>query len=224
MRLPVIDISKIVVPVEQRDLSDLDMLVFISANAVNHFASQGLAPRKHCPIACVGQATYQAAKNVGWENLIQPEPPFNSESLLAHPMLQSVQDKKIMIVRGQGGRNMLLQGLKGRGAKIEYLDVYLRGLPQTVDANILASIRNLHLDLFIVTSNQGLENLLSLVGPGFSARLYKTPLVVISERMLKRAQELGFSGDIQVAHQASNQALIDALMNWHKNQEQNSDE
>ena len=57
---------------------------------------------------------------------IMPQATYNSEGLLAHPLLQNVSAKNITIFRGIDGCNLLAKTLCERGAQVEYAEVYQR--------------------------------------------------------------------------------------------------
>ena len=93
-----------------RRLLEFDVVIFISANAVHkvirYIDAHGGLPEK-LSIACVGAATANALRQFGAEQVIYPKQQFNSEALLDLPVFQSVQRKKILIIRGEGGRDLL---------------------------------------------------------------------------------------------------------------------
>lgn len=196
-----------------------DILIFVSTNAVSWglkaILAQGQWP-KDIKVAAVGKGTAEALAQQGISVDILPENKFNSEALLNTAELQSVQDKRIAIVRGEGGRELLANALRERGADVDYVECYRRLKPNT-DVSVLSQAwENDKLDLIIVTSNAGLENLVSIVGEPYKQSLIKTPLIVISERMVEKATLLGFKITPVVADQASDQSLLDAVILWNE--------
>ncbi|MCX7139646.1 MAG: uroporphyrinogen-III synthase, partial [Proteobacteria bacterium] len=115
---------------ERLDLFDL--AVFISANAVHRGLSQVGARSSWPPglrVAAVGSASARALHSHGFEAVIVPAQGFDSEALLALPELQDVAGKRVVIFRGDGGRELLGDTLRARGAAVEYAACYRRALP-----------------------------------------------------------------------------------------------
>ena len=101
-------------------LGQFDLAIFISPNAVNRamkliLARHGAWPR-NVGIACVGRGSARELKHFGAGNVIVPAGRFDSEALLALPELKQVTGSKIVIFRGEGGRELLGDTLKSRGA------------------------------------------------------------------------------------------------------------
>ena len=173
------------------DLSVFDLLIFVSANAVRY--AFPLMPDNiplELPIAAIGNRTASALEEVGLSPTLQPTTDFSSEGLLALPPLACVQDKNILIVRGNGGRETLKTTLQQRGAQVRYVEVYRRQLPQRNPENLLQNWAQM-VDVVTVSSQQTLRNLFTLLGtPGLSL-LQQTPLLVVSERIAQYAAEQG---------------------------------
>ena len=74
------------------------------------------------------------------------------------------------------------------------------------------------LDLIAVTSNEGLSNLLDMVGPQWREILLGVPLVVIGARTAEQAQRLGFTRPSVVAEAASDAAMVAAMVRWRREQ------
>ena len=81
-------------------------------------------------IAVIGPATAKAVAAAGRVVNIQPADGFDSEHLLAEERLQDVAGRRVRIIRGSDGRELLADELKRRGASIDYLSVYERRLPE----------------------------------------------------------------------------------------------
>lgn len=190
-------------------LSAVDVLIFVSANAVRY--AFPLMPDNiplDLQIAAVGSATARTLDEIGLEPTLVPER-MDSEGLLALPQLQAVDGKRFLIVRGNGGRETLRQTLEARGARVDYVEVYRRRLPERNPANLIRNWDHL-VDVVTATSVQILDNLFALLGDEGAERLRQTPLVVASERIAVRAGEHG-CGQIEVADSALDKDMLKAL-------------
>ena len=187
-----------------------DLLVFVSANAVHH--AYPLLPEvlpAGLDIAAVGRATAGALAEVGLEPTLVPGGRFDSEGLLALPGLQEMEGRRVIIVRGEGGREKLRQVLESRGAQVQYAEVYRRQCVQRSAANLVASWEQLA-QAVTVTSVEILECLWQLLGEAGQELLRQTPLVVLSERIAARARALGCAR-VLVTEQAGERAILQCL-------------
>jgi uroporphyrinogen-III synthase len=193
-------------------LSKIHKLVFISVNAVEHALPvlYKTDPHSMQTISCfaVGQRTATALQAYGVKVISAP-PPFNSESLLTLPPLQKLDQQHILIFRGIGGRELLAEVLRARGATVEYCDVYRRVLPA------LEVIPD-KVDMIMVTSRESLQNLQTLLGE--CAWLHQTPLILLSERIAETARTLGWQAPLISAHIASDEGLVHAALQWQYSQ------
>ncbi len=174
-----------------KDLSRMNLLIFVSANAVRY--AFPLLPDQiplDLRVAAVGKATARALQEVGLDPTLVPESSYDSEGLLALPALQDVKGWRVLIVRGDGGREHLRETLEARGASVEYVGVYRRRLPRRNPANLIANWDRL-VDVVTVTSVQVLDNLFTLLGEAGANQLRQTPLVVASQRIATRAAGRG---------------------------------
>ncbi len=201
------------------DLDRFDLAIFISANAVE----QGVAAvraRRDWPdalaTASIGAATARALEARGLAPAVRPETRFDSEALLAHPDLQRVRGRRIVVFRGEGGRELLAETLRARGAEVVYAEVYRRARPDVDPAPLLARWRAGEVDVAVVTSVEGLENLVAMLGPAGRPLLHATPLVVASDRVLQKAQHLGVGQPRLVAPASSDQGLFEAVADWRR--------
>jgi len=173
------------------DISGIDLLVFVSANAVRY--AFPLMPDNiplNLQVAAVGKATARALDEYGLEPTLVPESSMDSEGLLALPQLQDVSSQRIVIVRGNGGRELMRDTLEQRGAEVEYVEVYRRQVPRRNPANLIANWERM-VEAVTITSAQILENLFTLLGEDGAKLLQQTPMVVVSERIAELADERG---------------------------------
>lgn len=198
---PVIEIlprSATAIDEDRAGLQTPDIVIYVSRNAVEH----GLAWNPDGAVAAVGPSTAAALESSGRVVDIVPAAGFDSESLLAEPAMNDVAGKTVRIVRGNGGRELLADTLRERGANVEYLAVYERRLPQHPDAKLDDLTRRWQsgdIDVVTVMSVESLRNLLALLPAACAALLAETPLVTPAARVLKEAQERMPDCDITLA-------------------------
>ena len=179
-----------------RDLPAYNLAIFISPNATHRamtlIQAQGGWPAD-LSAATVGPASAKALRDYGVTRVLVPAGPFDSEHLLALPELQNMQGKRVIIFRGQGGRELLAETLRGRGAQVDYAECYRRVLPH-IDAQPLrdAGARGT-IDAIVATSSEGLRNLHAMLGPESRSWLLPIPLFLPHARIADQARGLGHS-------------------------------
>lgn len=223
IRFPVLAIEgpadKNAVQAQLANLSRYDWAIFISPNAVRRsfelLKQQGQSWPKSLKAAVVGAGTARTLEEIlGRPADLCPSERFDSEGLLALPELQSVADKNILILRGEGGREWLADTLKARGAKVAYAEVYRRVQPNIDPQPLVDSLQQGKLDILTVTSSEGLQNLLTMLGDEGAELIRQQALIVVSERSARQARELGFTGEIRIAAKASDEGLVESLIDW----------
>jgi len=196
-------------------LTQFDIAIFVSANAVT-MAMPAIRARDtdmtRLKVAAIGQKTAQALAALGSSVDICPRQGYTSEALLELEEMQKVDGQRIVVFRGEGGRELLAKTLRSRGAQVEYAQVYRRVAPH-YDQAVLASCLDGGFDIVAVTSTEALQNLDNIVGPSRRAGLRGAPLLVGSQRMLKAAHEMGFEA-ATAARDPSDEAMLEALKAW----------
>jgi uroporphyrinogen-III synthase len=196
------------------ELGNQDIIIFNSPQAVTRTVPAMRAAWPHFPpeiqFATVGAGTASALRAAGYNAALHPEKDWNSEGLLAMPVMQSVKGKKIAVVRGQGGRELLEKILSERGAQVVSCIAYQRVLPVVNAQSCLDLINQKMFDLIIAGSFETVGNLTLLLGSDCWPLLKNIPLIVLSERVKKLAAESGFR-TIWVAPTASQQAILDLI-------------
>jgi uroporphyrinogen-III synthase len=186
---PVIDIASLDEPDVRNAANALDkpdIVIFISRNAVEY----GIGYTDDGKIAVIGPATARAVEAAGRVVDIQSAGGYDSEHLLREPALQGVAGKRIRIIRGSQGREVLADELRSRGAMVDYLSVYERRLP-VVSAETLADLesrwRQRRINVITIMSVESLANLARLLPEWCAEQLELTPLVTPAARVLKKA-------------------------------------
>ena len=142
--------------------------IFISPNAVDYSVPALLAHRTWPPgliPAGVGQGTVKALAAHGINGCVAPTERFDSEALLALPALaaERVAGKRVAIFRGDGGRELLADSLRERGATVDCVPCYRRSGPSAGVAPLIAAWRVGRLDAITVSSSEGLRHLFDLL-------------------------------------------------------------
>jgi uroporphyrinogen-III synthase len=189
-------------------LAQTDLLIFISPNAVRFGmaaidAAGGLP--SNVQVATVGQGSARALREMGIERVIAPTERFDSEGLLALRELQDVTGKRVMILRGDGGRELLGDTLKARGAEVEYVTCYLRRKPE-LDAAALAAAAP---DVITVTSSEALQHLWEALR---GTQLAEAALFVPHPRIAELARQQGWKQIVVTG--SGDDGLIASLVAW----------
>lgn len=159
-------------------------------------------------IATIGQGSAKALRDLGINQIIAPTERFDSEGLLALPELQNIAGWKIIIFRGDSGRELLGDTLKARGATIEYAACYQRSKPQQ-NADILLDAAP---DAITVTSSEALTHLWQMLDSKGQATLRDTPLFASHTRIAELARQQGWQ-QVQLTS-AGDDGLLSALVAW----------
>jgi len=195
-------------------LAGYHIALFVSPNAVR-FGLEFLGGRPWptgVRVGAVGQGTARRLRERGIEVALVPQQGFDSEALLDLEELQQVAGKRVLILRGNGGRPLLGDSLRERGAAVDYVEVYRRECPRPDPTPLLAHWRE-QVQFVVTTSAEVLENLAAILGPKGVPLLAETPLVVIGERMAQRAAGLGMRR-VMVAAAADDAAVIETIRRW----------
>ena len=201
-----------------RSLESYDLAIFVSRNAVNYGIEIIRQARRDngwpsgTRIAAIGSGTAHELEKAGLNVDISPSSIASSENLLNEPGMKDVAGKRILIFRGNGGREKLAEVLRQRNATVNYFECYRRKLPEQ-DAQTLSTLwhRNA-IQGIIVTSSEGLKNLYQMVKPEDIPRLNETPLYVITSTMVELSRKLGYKQMPVLMPSASNADILASLI------------
>ena len=201
-------------------LTNADLIIFTSVNAVTGAQldkTDNLDNEANSPlIAAVGTATANALLEAGIKKVLSPTRNGNSEALLNLLGPYIFPRMKIVIVRGDSGRDTLRDGLRNLDAQVRYEQVYQRKLPNrsiaAESASDLWQRANPH--IISISSDLGLANLISLLPAQFHRQLFSCPMVVNSKRCERKARSAGFTAEIAVADPPGNAGQIDQLARY----------
>lgn len=147
---------------------DCDWAIFISSNAVQHGMPRVAARYPQLParprFAAIGPTTAAELGRYGIDEVLMPSGHYDSESLLALPQMQDMRHRRVLVFRGVGGRELLADTLRARGAEVAFAECYRRVNPQHDAGDLPRLWQNGQLHALVVTSSEALRNLLTLAG------------------------------------------------------------
>jgi uroporphyrinogen-III synthase len=192
-------------------LETYDYAVFVSANAVEY----GAPPRERWPPRLVafapGPGTAEALAAAGIGNARIPAASFDSEGLLALPELSHVRGKRIVVLRGEGGRELLGDTLVARGATVDRVACYRRAKPQHGAKGLGEALCGGRIDAVTINSSEGLHNLWSLIDTATKDAWKRIPTFAPHPRIAAAARALGLAAFETAAGDAG---LIAGLLEW----------
>lgn len=175
-------------------LQDFDFAVFVSPNAAAR-ALELISARRAWPPAliavAVGGGTARALSQYGVRALTPPHGRYDSEALLELPAFADPRGRRVVVFRGEGGRALLGDTLRERGAEVIYAECYRRVRPAGDGAVLIGHAQRDELHAITVTSSEGLRNLAALLGPDAANLLRETPLFAPHPRIAETARGLG---------------------------------
>ena len=202
------------------DINDYDWAIFISSNAVQNgmprLVKVGIPT--NLKFAAIGPITSTELQSFGVKDVLIPSSHaehgeeskvrFDSESLLALPEMTQVSGKKIMIFRGVGGRDVLAETLKTRGAQVTFAECYQRINPQTSCDLLEQLYAENKLHGIVVTSSEAMRHLLNLAGD--ANWLKNVTLFVNHARIAELPLQLGLK--VLVADALGDEAMLQILL------------
>jgi len=213
--LPTLEIVPVVLDEEQRRLlapDSFDWTIYTSANAVECSLDQLHAPQR-TRVAAVGRGTARALAAHGVTVSVMPTADASSEGLLALDAFADLRGRRVLILKGRGGRTLLAEELARRGAEVVTGDLYERR-PATANPAALDELRAACASgtaVVTATSAEVLTNLLALAPDASCPGLRDTVLIVPGERVAGAARENGWRGRIVQACSAEDAAMATAL-------------
>lgn len=200
-------------------LDGYTLAVFVSANAIRHALDVLLTHRRWPPqlrVATIGKHSEQAlaAYDLGGQErrILAPPVRFDSEALLEAPELQDMRGQRVLILRGDGGRELLGDTLRSRGAEVDYATCYRRSSSRLDATPLLKLWEKSSLDAFTLTSSEGLHYLHDMLGHLGQAWLRKTPVFVPHARIAAECGRLGLQQTILTP--PGDQGLVDGLVDY----------
>ena len=204
-------------------LEQFDLAVFISPNAVDRGMALIRSKRELPPalkIAAVGQGSANALTRQGINGVLVASAGNDSEALLTLPELQQVAGWRVVIFRGEGGRETLKEELERRGAEVTYAECYRRRKPESDPAPLQALGESGKIAAITATSTESARNLRDMLGENSWAWLKRIPLFVLHPRIAAAAGELGWEREKVFVTGPGDDGLVEGLIEWRNREKQ----
>lgn len=209
-------------------LKDADLAIFVSPNAIESVMRllerdwQDFSKRV-IPIGVIGGSSALALKNHGIGLEAKPTPilmPQNNEQWDSEGLWQELQslkwdwpNKKIVIFKGEGGRDWLADTLKKAGAIVEAISTYTR-VPLDVKNPAWHDIREMDMSksLWLLTSSEAVRYLGQVTKSQFPQGLQGASAICPHHNIAAAAEAIGF-GKVFTSD-PGDEALIKATLAW----------
>jgi uroporphyrinogen-III synthase len=201
-------------------LRSFALVVFVSPNAIDAaLAAQPDWPRE-VPLAVMGEGSRAALASHGIDQasttIYSPSDKLrtDSETLLHELDLPALAGKKVLIIRGESGRELLGDALRRHGVEVVPVAAYRRAAP-VLDAAGKALLKQLFeaSGEWIITSSEALRILQDMTIDTFGecgvVKMQQQRLVVPHVRIAETARQLGFTDIVQTA--SGDEAIVAAL-------------
>ncbi len=144
-----------------------DVVFALSQHAVSYASSvinrAGLQWPGQLSYYAIGRTTALAMHRIGGLPVDYPREREISEMLLLLPALQQLTGKRALIMRGNGGRELLGETLAERGAVVSYYECYQRSPVHYDGSEQSAHWQRAGINTLVVTSGEMLQQLYTLV-------------------------------------------------------------
>lgn len=209
-------------------LSNADLAIFVSPNAIESMMRllerdwQDFS-KKIIPVGVMGGSSNLALQNHGIGLETSPTPiiiPKNNENWDSEGLwheLQSLQsnwqNKKIVIFKGDGGRDWLADTLTKAGAIVEAISIYSR-VPLDLDNPAWHLVREMDLSksLWLLTSSEAVRYLGEVIKDQFTQTLNSASALCPHHNIADAAELIGF-GEVFTS-EPGDEALIKATLAW----------
>ena len=192
-------------------LDEYDFVCFTSPNAVFH-GLNSLPQLKHLPahthVAAVGESSARALRSNGFSNIITPATTTDTEGLLSALEQYPLAGRKVLIIKGIGGRELLKSALQNQDCVVNTCDVYQRVLPTT--NNPLPE----QIDAICFTSSESAENFMQLNNLAEDTWLLDCQTLVGHPKISEKVSSLGFKKTPIIAASPTDGDMYQAILTW----------
>ncbi|MDO6443518.1 MULTISPECIES: uroporphyrinogen-III synthase [unclassified Marinobacter] len=122
----------------------------------------------------------------------KPEEGWTSEALLKLPSLAELNGERVLVARGEEGRELIRKTLEARGARVTPMPLYRRFCPDYSATQVQRALDQFAPEAIIALSGETLNNLIAL-SANCSHNLYDSSVIVPARRIADQARAAGFN-------------------------------
>jgi uroporphyrinogen-III synthase len=196
-------------------LQSVYAIIFVSPSAVEMTLKDNIKLPGLVKVFAPGLGTAEVLNSHGVKNVRIPLKDFDSEGLLELPELQSefINGQRILIFRGNSGRELLFDKLKQRGAQVETITAYRRSIPTTSPVGLLELLTAKKVTAVSIMSSSAVKNLVTLVPEQDRKNiLFTLPVYASHKRIKDTAEALGFLNVTET--EPGDKGLITSLLHY----------
>jgi len=185
------------------ELDSYALVAFVSPNAIDAAFAHVQAWPRQVALAVLGEGSRAALARHGLDEtnatILGPQDATrsDSENLLQSLDLAALKGKRVLIVRGESGRELMAEGFRAAGAEVSVVPAYRRSVPVLTPelASHLVALLAEPNDWILTSSEalRGLFGLLELVDPSLVAKMQQQHAIVPHARIAETAATLGMT-------------------------------
>ena len=192
------------------NLKNYQHVIFISTNAVHFFVerfkSLAIKLPNHIIFSSIGPTTQKALEKTFNINVYCPKKTYDSKHLIKNKIFNNLQNKKVLIIRGEGGREVLKDMLEKKGSEVHYGECYIRNyLP--INLNKLKNEAENYNSIFLIISSYESAKHFLTQNSTHSSHWLQSVNIIVNHPRIKDTLSL-ISNNIVVTNDLSKNSLI----------------
>ncbi|MGI5310658.1 uroporphyrinogen-III synthase [Rheinheimera sp. WS51] len=209
---PLIEIRQLAISqADKQQIKQADALIFVSVSAVQCLQSQIEASLVTARLFAVGDTTAAALEDWLQRPVCVPEDQ-RSEGLINLPEFKQLAAKRVVVIRAEGGRELIKQQLLALAANVSYVLNYQRQVLALDGAALCQQWQQAGIGCIVATSNEILQHLFKLIPIAGHSWLTSLDWILVSPRMQQKAQQLGIATNkITLAENANDISLLHSI-------------
>jgi len=197
--------------INKKNLNQADIIIFTSQNSVYSLSKEiNIDSIKSKKIIAIGKSTKKVLNKMKINVDIVPENNYTSESLLEEIEKHRIIDKKIIIIKGVGGRSFLHEKLSEHNYLYNDVNIYERRIPITFSSLTQNTLNNItHICITSVEILYNLEHICHMLSLEISKNIV---FVAGNDRIAKEIVTKFFSYKILISKDPTNDEMLNTLL------------